>query len=150
MKNQKKDIIEEPKLEETLLTTVMFKPTIAYIICVIMGVLLIFTKFWMTAILGLALIGVAIFGLFFIKDRKVFEIFDQSINVFDMEGKTFFTVTLEEISQWACEKDNNGFECVKIALYNQDTIIRNTYFLGKVRKAFRKIMPEKEVNATKN
>ena len=145
MKEKKPTTVEESTNEATLLCTIMFKPAIAYYVCIAFGVLLIIIWFWMTIILGVALIGIAVFSLFYLKDRKVFEIFNQYINVYDQEGKTFVTTKLEEIDQWACEKDSSGFDCVKIALNNQETIIRNTYFIGKVRRAFRKIMPEKEV-----
>ena len=138
--------IDEVKPEGRLVIRIGFKPKKAPITIGLIGILMLIPNNLILRIMGLFFIAMACGVLFFVKDYKVMDIYDQGILVYEdyKEEKACF-IGYDEIECWEVVHDG-GYDSAKFQLYDGTVFFKNTFEVNKVFKTLNIIMKEKEAH----
>ncbi|MBQ9424853.1 MAG: hypothetical protein IJU42_02810 [Erysipelotrichaceae bacterium] len=136
--------VEECKSKGNFVKAICFKPKKAPIVCLFIGVLLMFPNNMMVRLLGVFFILMALAVMKLVKDFKVMDIFDKGIIVYgDREAKTACFVSFDEIESWLVSHDS-GHDTVDLKLKDGSRIIKDTFEADGAYKALYSLIREKD------
>ena len=136
--------VEEVKTEGQFLKAICFKPKTAPIVMIVFGILMLFPRILLLALLGLFFIVMSALVLIFVKDYKVLDIFDKGIMVYgDREGKLACFIPFDDIKMWTVKRDN-GHDTAEFTLYDDSKIIKDSFEVDKAYRTLYGLIKEKE------
>lgn len=136
--------------------TIYFKNNISTYTILICGVLLLITRNVYAIVLGLFCVAISLFVLIKVKDHRVMDIYDDSVIIYATDDDTRATkVMLDDIVEWSSNNNPNGAYVTIIKLKNGQTIVKDTFQLGRVYNTLFDLIPDKEtrqiqINKNKN
>ena len=138
--------IDEVKPEGSLVIRIGFKPKKAPITIAIVGVLMLMPNNLILRLLGLFFIAMACAVLFYVKDYRVMDIYDQGLLVYeDDKGEKACFIGFDEIECWEVVHEG-GYDSARFQLYDGTVFFKNTFEVNKVFKTLNIIIKEKEAH----
>ncbi len=135
------------ELSEKAKATIRLKPTGTIAIMFIVSVVLIITQVMVLMLLGAFFLGFCILSYFFGKDRKVIDVFEEYVIVYDNENPEIgYKINFSDITEWRFHTVANGADYMLINLENEGYITIDSYNSQKVAKYFMNKIPDKEYN----
>ncbi len=136
--------VEEVKTEGRFVKAICFKPKTAPIIMIVIGILMFLPRILLLAVLGLFFIAMSALVLVFVKDYKVFDIFDQGIMFYgDKEAKLACFIPFDDIKTWTVKRDN-GHDTAEFTLQDDSRIIKDSFEVDKAFRVLYGLIREKE------
>ena len=145
--------IKDIKLEGKFLKAVCFKPKIAPLICLILGILLMIPNNLYVRLMGLVFIIMSFIVFKFVKDYKVLDIFDNGVLLYDIDNnnKEDF-INFDDIEMWTV-KHENGHDTIEFTLKDGELIIKDSFEADRAYRLLYNLLKEKEeryIQAQKN
>ena len=140
--------VEQIEVTGNLIKRIMNKNPIPAIGSIPIGIRLFFLKDTACMILGGVLAVSALRYLIFVKDKKTFDIYDDSVVVYhDRDQNLARKVMNEDIFEWTFYDSNQQNSCIIFTLNDYNKFAKTTFLLSKCVDALRKTIPEKELRA---
>ena len=136
--------IEEVETKGTFLKAICFKPKMAPIVMIIVGIMMFIPRIFLLALLGMFFIVMSALVLFLVKDYKVLDIFDQGVLIYgDKEAKLACFIPFEDIKMWTVKRDN-GHDTAEFTLQDDSVIIKDSFEVDKAYRTLYGLIKEKE------
>lgn len=141
--------VEEVKPEGNFLKAVCFKPKMAPIICIAIGIAMLLVPNTLVRLLGLFFIAMSVAVIVLVADHKVVDIFDKGVMVYgDNENKTALFIPFEDIKEWSV-KHEEGHDVIMFDLGDDRKIYKDSFEADTVFRTLNKLIREKESNYIK-
>ncbi|MBQ6560483.1 MAG: hypothetical protein IJL85_06610 [Erysipelotrichaceae bacterium] len=136
--------VEEVKTQGNFIKAICFKPKTAPIVMIVVGLLMFVPRILLLALLGLFFIVMSALVLFYVKDFKVLDIFDQGVMIYgDKEAKLACFIPFEDIRMWTVKRDN-GHDTAEFTLQDGSKIIKDSFEVDKAYRTLYGLIKEKE------
>ncbi len=153
---EKKEFVslDKVKTKGNLVKIVLFKPRLAVVICLAVGVALgIFVPYLLGKILGLFFAMMALAVLFLIPEHKVLDIYDEGMIVYNSKNsEQAFWLDYEDVASWKIEH-TDGHDFLEFVLADGSKTGVDTFQVDSAYKVLDKYMHDKEyhvIQAKKN
>lgn len=141
--------IEKVETKGNFAKAVCFKPEVAPVICLVVGVALLFINNTIVRVLGAFFIIMSLLVIFLVKDYKIMDIFSEGILLYgDREAKTGCFIDYEDVETWQVEHEQ-GHDIIEINLKDGTKIIRDSFQADKAMRAIFSFIKEKEIRYIK-
>ena len=149
MAKSKKKYLSNEQLAELgkPLAEISYKQKSAVYVVVVLSLLLCITLRWELVVLGVILLLMAMYVAFKVPDRKVIDIYDSFLIVYDFEGALGEKIDYDNIVEWSCRSDQTGNSGIILRLDNGEVISKDTFMVTKAYRSFNKVIKEKESRA---
>lgn len=145
--------IEDISIDSKLIKTIMFKPKTAPIICMIVGLVLIFVNNLLVRILAAVFIIMAFIVFKYVKDKKVAEIYENGCLIYSFNDSNMgYFVNFDDIREWEVSHDN-GHDSIVFTFNDGNRTFFDTFQANKAYDALNSVIHDKEkrvVQAKKN
>ena len=145
--------IEELNINSKLKKTIMFKPKTAPIICMIVGVGLIFVNNLLVRILAAFFIIMAFIVFKYVSDKKVAEVYETGCLIYNpKDPSTGYFVEFDKVKEWEVSHEN-GHDYVVFTFGDGNRTFFDTFETNKAYSALDSLIHDKEkrvVQAKKN
>ena len=143
--------LREVKTEGQFLKAICFKPKIAILICLIIGIALMFINNLYARLLAALCILMSFVVFKFVKDFKVIDIFDKGVLIYKGENNGAF-INFDDIEMWAIRHED-GHDTIEFNLNNGDKIFVDSFEVSRAYNTLYSLIKEKEekyIRAQKN
>lgn len=135
--------INEIKVDSLLVSSVSFKPTLAPIVVGIVGIAMMFVNVLGIRILGVFFIAMALFVLFFVKDKKTIDVYEKGCVIYHSNNKELaYYLDFSNVEEWDILHES-GHDTVEFTLLNKNRAVVDTFQSNKVYSALDKAIPDK-------
>ena len=127
------------------LKTIMYKNNTAVYLAIPIALGLILIRHVLTIITGFVILAAVFFALTRVKDRKVVDMYDGCLVIYDEKDLELARkLLLEDIYEWTIRDSNQNASCAIFIMNYGERISRNTFQLVKCYNTLRDLMPDKE------
>ena len=127
------------------LKTIMYKNNTAVYLAIPIALGLILIRHVLTIITGFVILAAVFFALTRVKDRKVVDMYDGCLVIYDEKDLELARkLLLEDIYEWTIRDSNQNASCAIFTMNYGERISRNTFQLVKCYNTLRDLMPDKE------
>lgn len=145
--------IEDINITSKHIKTIMFKPTYPTIICLLIGVALLFINNWLVRILGIFFVIMAFLVYKFVKDRKVCDIYESGCLIYNSSDQNLvYFIDYNNIKEWEVSHDN-GHDSIIFTFNDGNRTLFDTFQVNAAYAALDSVIHDKEkrvVQAKKN
>lgn len=128
-----------------LIKTIMYKNNTAVYLAIPIALGLILIRHVLTIITGFVILAAVFFALTRVKDRKVVDMYDGCLVIYDEKDLELARkLLLEDIYEWTIRDSNQNASCAIFTMNYGERISRNTFQLVKCYNTLRDLMPDKE------
>ena len=128
-----------------LIKTTMYKNNTAVYLAIPIALGLILIRHVLTIITGLVILVAVFFALTKVKDRRVVDMYDDCLVIYDEKDPELARkLLLEDIYEWTIRDSNQNASCAIFTMNYGERITRNTFQLVKCYNTLRDLMPDKE------
>ena len=128
-----------------LIKTIMYKNNTAVYLAIPIALGLILIRHVLTIITGFVILAAGFFALNRVKDRKVVDMYDGCLVIYDEKDLELARkLLLEDIYEWTIRDSNQNASCAIFTMNYGERISRNTFQLVKCYNTLRDLMPDKE------
>ena len=129
----------------TFVKTIMYKNNTAVYLAIPIALGLILIRHVLTIITGLVILAAVFFALTKVKDRRVVEMYDDCLVIYDEKDPELARkLLLEDIYEWTIRDSNQNASCAIFTMNYGERVSRNTFQLVKCYNTLRDLMPDKE------
>ena len=129
----------------TFVKTIMYKNNTAVYLAIPIALGLILIRHVLTIITGFVILAAVFFALTRVKDRKVVDMYDGCLVIYDEKDLELARkLLLEDIYEWTIRDSNQNASCAIFTMNYGERISRNTFQLVKCYNTLRDLMPDKE------
>ena len=127
------------------LKTIMYKNNTAVYLAIPIALGLILIRHVLTIITGFVILAAVFFALTRVKDRKVVDMYDGCLVIYDEKDLELARkLLLEDIYEWTIRDSNQNASYAIFTMNYGERISRNTFQLVKCYNTLRDLMPDKE------
>lgn len=145
--------LRDLKTKGKFLKAINFKPKIAPLMCLIVGMLLFIPNNLYVRLIGLVFIIMSFIVFRFVKDYKVIDIFDEGVLIYNSENENEgMFIEFDDIQKWAINHQN-GHDTIEFTLNNGKKIIKDSFEVDRAYRLLYNLIKEKEeryIQAQKN
>lgn len=128
-----------------LIKTIMYKNNTAVYLAIPIALGLILIRHVLTIITGFVILAAVFFALTRVKDRKVVDMYDGCLVIYDEKDLELARkLLLEDIYEWTIRDSNQNASYAIFTMNYGERISRNTFQLVKCYNTLRDLMPDKE------
>lgn len=139
--------IKDIKVDSKHIETIMFKPRESQYICIALGIILFFVNHILARILGVFFVVMAFLVIYFVKDRKVAEIYETGIVIYNpVDIDLAYFINYGDVSMWEVNHDN-GHDSIILTLNDQRRAVFDSFQISKAYNALDKVIHDKEKRA---
>lgn len=138
-------LVSQITVSGILIKTTMYKNNTAVYLAIPIALGLILIRHVLTIITGLVILAAIFFALTRVKDRKVVDMYDDCLVIYDEKDPELARkLLLEDIYEWTIRDSNQNASCAIFTMNYGERITRNTFQLVKCYNTLRDLMPDKE------
>lgn len=127
------------------LDTIKIKPYFGSIIGVLFGAITFMIPYLFIKIIGVLIILISLYILFFVRDKKLIAFYDDYLIVFN-ENKQDEGIYLPYVSikEYNCKRSSYGTQAIMLILNNNDYVYCETYKMYGLNRIFKKYLSGKK------
>ena len=138
-------LVSQITVSGNLIKTIMYKNNTAVYLAIPIALGLILIRHVLTIITGFVILAAVFFALTRVKDRKVVDMYDGCLVIYDEKDLELARkLLLEDIYEWTIRDSNQNASCAIFTMNYGERISRNTFQLVKCYNTLRDLMPDKE------
>ena len=136
--------VEEVRPRGNFVKAICFKPKRATIICLLIGIGLMFINNMFARFLGIFFIAMSVVVLKMVNDYKVIDIFDEGVMVYgDEQSRSACFIGYDEIVEWNVTHEN-GHDTIYFDLGDDIKIYKDSFEADAAFRTLNQFMKEKE------
>lgn len=145
--------IEEIEINSKLIKSIHFKPIKAPIVCLIVGLALMFVNNLLVRIMAAFFVVMALLVFKFVEDKKVADVYEDGCLIYNPNDQSLaYFVNFSDIKQWEVSHDN-GHDSIIFTFNDDNRTLFDTFQINQAYEALNQVIHDKErrvVEAKKN
>jgi hypothetical protein len=121
------------------------RPNSSLVFATLLAALLIYTRYWLSIVIGVILLVIVILALIVIKDYKVIEFYNDALYLINQTDHNLaYQVKYDEVSEWITDAENRK---VYLTFTDGSKIEFETMRSMRAYSLFNKVMPDKKAKS---